>query len=141
MLFFCVGLIVAGLDYRLSLSKVPLVIVLLSDFMIVLGYRIIFLVFKANSFAARTIEVMEGQKVITSGPYSIVRHPMYVGVIVIFLFFPLALASFWSILFFLPVIPLVVWRIINEEFVLCRDLYGYENYVKNVKYRLVPYLW
>lgn len=139
--FFVCGLVVAGLDYRLSLSKVPLILVLTSDLIILIGYRIVFLVFKENSYASRTIEVMEGQKVVASGAYSIVRHPMYVGVIIIYIFIPLALGSFWSFLFFAPIIPLVILRIINEEFVLLRDLNGYKEYVQKVKYRLVPCIW
>lgn len=140
-LFFIVGLIVAGLDFRFSLSNIPLVVVLISDLMILVGYRIVFLVFKENSYASRIIEVVKGQKVISTGPYSIVRHPMYVGVIFIYLFFPIALGSLWSFLFFLPIIPFMAWRIVNEEFLLRRDLFGYEEYIDKVKFRLIPHLW
>jgi protein-S-isoprenylcysteine O-methyltransferase Ste14 len=99
------------------------------------------LVFKENSYAARTIEVEEGQMVITTGPYSIVRHPMYLGFLIMWMLTPLALGSWRAVAVFLLYIPLIVWRILDEEKVLLRDLPGYYEYCMEKAYRLLPYLW
>ncbi len=140
-LFFLIGFLMPGLDHRYGWSHVPAVIVILSDIMIVLGYLLIFLVFKENSYASRIVEVEKGQKVITTGPYSVIRHPMYAGVILMYIFTPLALGSFWALVFFVPVIPTVILRTLNEEAVLSRGLKGYKEYMKKVRYRLIPYVW
>lgn len=108
---------------------------------VLLGYYLIILVFKENSYASRTIEVVEGQKVITTGPYSIIRHPMYLGSIVMFMLTPIALGSWWAAPVFLLYIPLMVWRIVNEEKVLLRDLPGYREYCQKCRYRLMPLVW
>jgi len=103
---------------------------------------LIFMVFRENSYTSRVVEVAEGQKVIDTGPYAIVRHPMYVGAILLYLFTPLALGSYWAFLPTLLIVPiLTMLRIPNEEEVLLRELPGYAEYVQKVRYRLVPGVW
>ena len=136
-----IGFLIPGLDYRYGWSNVPASLVIISDIIIFLGYVIVFFVFKENSYTSRVVEVDKKQKIVTTGPYSIVRHPMYVGVILMYLFMPLALGSYWALIFFLPVIPLIVIRTLNEEKVLSKGLKGYKQYMKKVKYRLVPGVW
>ncbi len=140
-IFFAIGFLLPGLDFRYGWSAVPVSLVIISDAMILASYYIIFLAFKENTFAARTVEVFKEQKVIDTGPYSVVRHPMYAGIIPLFLFLPLALSSFWAVIPFLPVILVVILRILNEEKVLARDLPGYMAYCEKVRYRLVPFIW
>jgi len=101
----------------------------------------IFWVLKANSFAAATIRVEPDQKVISSGPYRIVRHPMYLGASVMFLFAPLALGSYFALPVFALLIPIIVFRLLNEEKVLRQELPGYAEYCLHTRFRLVPYLW
>lgn len=136
-----IGLLIPGFDYRFGWSNVPTALVIFSDIVIFLGYSLVFFVFKENRYTSRIIEVDKKQKVITTGPYSVVRHPMYAGIIPIYLFIPLALGSYWALIFFIPSVALVIIRTLNEEKVLSRDLKGYKKYMKKVKYRLIPYIW
>ena len=99
------------------------------------------LVFRENHYAARVVEVEQGQKVIDTGPYAIVRHPMYLGILVLYIVSPLALGSYWAVLPMLLMIPILVARLRNEETVLVRDLPGYADYMQRTKYRLVPGIW
>jgi len=140
-LIFLSGFIVSGLDRRFGWSNIPFYFVLLADLVILFGYLIIFYVFRQNSFASRVVEVEDNQTVISSGLYSFVRHPMYVGMLVMFIPAPVALGSWWGVLPMaaLP-IPLVL-RILNEESVLKRELPGYPEYCQKTKYRLIPYIW
>jgi len=140
-IIFFLGFLIPGLDYRFGWSNVPLWLVIVSNIIIVFAYYLVFLAFKENAFAGRTVEVFEGQKVIDTGPYALVRHPMYAGVIPLFLFTPLALGSYWALVAFLPICGVVIIRALNEEEVLLRDLPGYNDYCKRVKYRLVPFIW
>ncbi|MFA6447131.1 MAG: isoprenylcysteine carboxylmethyltransferase family protein [Patescibacteria group bacterium] len=140
-LFFSIGFILSVLDYRFGWSVVPTWLVLIADAVTIAGYIIIFLAFKENAFAGRTIETFKGQKVIDTGPYALVRHPMYSGIIPLFLVMPLALGSFWGLIPFAFVLLIIILRILNEEKVLKRDLPGYEDYCKKVRYRLVPLVW
>lgn len=135
------GMVVAGLDRRFGWSRVPWALVVASDAMILLGYALIYWVLRVNSFAATTIVVESGQRVITNGPYGIVRHPMYLGAGIMVLFAPFALGSYWSLIGFLPGFPLIVLRILNEERLLRRDLAGYSDYCRRTRYRLVPLVW
>lgn len=96
---------------------------------------------KENTYTSRIVEVEKGQKVITTGPYSVIRHPMYFGVILMFIFMPMALGSYWAVIPLLPIVILIMFRALNEEKVLKRDLPGYGEYIKKVKYRLVPGIW
>jgi len=140
-LLFVIGFITPGLDFRYGWSSVPLLLVIISYTIIFLGYMLIFFVFKENTYTSRIIEVEKGQKVVSTGPYSIVRHPMYVGVLLMYLFIPTALGSYYSLILFLPIILIIIFRILNEEKVLTRDLPGYAEYTKKVKYRLIPGIW
>lgn len=140
-LIFFIGFLIPGLDYRYGWSNVPTFLVILSDIIVFLGYLLVFFVFKENSYTSRTVEVYKNQKIVTTGPYSIVRHPMYVGVILMYTFIPLALGSYWAMIFFIPSIAMIIARTLNEEKVLSRDLKGYKEYTKKVKYRLIPYIW
>jgi protein-S-isoprenylcysteine O-methyltransferase Ste14 len=140
-IIFFLGFLIPGFDYRFGWSAVPLWLVLASDAIILAGYFLMFLSFKENIFAARTVEVFEGQKVIDTGPYAVVRHPMYAGIITMFLFIPTALGSFWALIPFIPVCVIIILRILNEEEVLRRDLSGYNAYCEKVRYRLVPFVW
>ncbi len=140
-LIFLAGFIIPGLDHRFGWSSVPLSVTILAAFSILLGYLLIFLVFRQNSYASRIIEVDEEQKVISTGLYGIVRHPMYVGVLIMFLPTPLALGSYWGLLPF-ALLPLsLALRILNEEKVLKENLKGYKEYCKKNRYRLIPFIW
>jgi len=130
-----------GLDKRFGWSDTPAAVVLLADLFVLLGYALIFIVFRANSYAARTIAVDPGQKVISSGPYAFVRHPMYLGALLLYILSPLALGSYWGMIPTLLLIPLFVSRIRSEENVLTRDLTGYAAYRQKVRYRLLPGVW
>lgn len=130
-----------GFDYRFQWSAVPWGLVILANGLVLLGYIIIFRVFKANSYASTVIQVENEQRVITTGPYAIVRHPMYSGLLLMMLGTPLALGSYWALPFALLFIPLIVLRIGKEEEVLRRDLPGYPEYGRQIRYRLIPLVW
>ena len=130
-----------ALNFRFGWSVTPVWAVIAGDIIIVLGFWIFYRVLRENSFASRVIEVEQGQKVIDSGPYAQVRHPMYLGVTLIYAFTPLALGFWWMVLPALSIIPILAVRIRNEEEVLARDLPGYGEYLQKVKYRLLPGVW
>ena len=138
---FISAFIIPGLDRRFGWSDVPVEVIIITDAVIFGGYLIIFLVFRQNSYASRIIEINIGQKVITNGLYSLVRHPMYLGVLIMYLPTPLALGSYWGLIpmAFLPVS--LVFRILNEEKVLSENLEGYNEYCLTTKYRLIPHIW
>jgi protein-S-isoprenylcysteine O-methyltransferase Ste14 len=140
-LFFIGLFIVSGLDYRYHWSNVPLVVSLISDGFVALGFIVVFLVFKENSYASAVIEVTKEQKVIDSGPYSLVRHPMYAGSILLLLFSPLALGSWVALPFPILLIAVVTVRLLEEEKYLSANLNGYTAYREKVRYRLVPFIW
>jgi protein-S-isoprenylcysteine O-methyltransferase Ste14 len=139
--FFLLGFIIPGFDHRLHWSNMPLAVIVISDVMVLLGYLFIGLVFKTNSYASRIVEIQKGQKVITTGPYATVRHPMYLGVLVFYIFSPLALGSYWAVIPALMIIPVLIARIIGEEKELLQNLEGYGEYAAKIKYRLVPRVW
>lgn len=124
-----------------GLNQVSPPVVLAADAGVFLGYSLFVWVLKENSYASRTIVVEVGQKVIGTGPYSIIRHPMYLGAMVMILLTPIALGSWRSVPVFLLYIPLIAWRIVNEEKVLLRDLPGYREYCQKRRYRLLPFVW
>ncbi len=133
--------LVPGFDFRWQWSNVPTALIVLGDVGIVAGYIVIFLVFRENTYASSIVEVAESQKVISTGPYALVRHPMYVGAILIFFATPLALGSWWA---FIPAIVLsamIAVRLIDEERFLVANLPGYDDYRRQVRYRLIPGLW
>ncbi len=140
-LFFIGLFIVPGLDYRFGWSRVPPMLSLIADVFVALGFYIVFLTFKENSYTRGTIEVSADQKVITSGPYHSVRHPMYAGAILMLFVTPLALGSWVAMPFSLPIILVVVIRLLDEEKYLATNLAGYPAYCQNVRYHLIPYVW
>jgi protein-S-isoprenylcysteine O-methyltransferase Ste14 len=145
MIFTSIGfiglLVVPGLDRRFSWSTVPLAVVIAGDALVALGYYFIFLVFRQNTYSSATIEMAVNQKVIDSGPYSLVRHPMYAGALLYLMGMPLALGSYWGLVPFVAMIPFLIWRIFDEEMMLTRELEGYDEYKQRVRYRLVPGVW
>ncbi len=140
-LFFLAGFLLPGFDFRYQWSHIPIYLVLTADAIVFLGYMIFFFVMRENSYLSRIVEVEEGQKVISTGPYSVVRHPMYTGVLLMFLFTPIALGSWWALIPFIPLPVILALRILNEEKVLTKNLSGYEEYRKTVPFRLIPYIW
>ena len=140
-LFFIGLYIIPGLDFRFGWSNVPPVLSLISDGFVALGFYIVFLVFKENSYTRATIEVSAEQKAITSGPYRVVRHPMYAGASVLLVFTPIALGSWVAVPFVIPLTLVIVARLLDEERFLLANLSGYEEYHQRVRYRLIPLIW
>ena len=138
---FLGSMVFSALDHRFRWSSVPTSIALAGDALLVLGFLIDLLVFRENSYGASNIEVTADQKVISTGPYAIVRHPMYVGVLFMGLGTPLALGSWWGLLLVLLMVPVLALRILDEEKLLEHDLPGYTAYEHKVRYRLVPSVW
>jgi protein-S-isoprenylcysteine O-methyltransferase Ste14 len=139
--FTLAGIVVAGLDARFGWSAVPAAVVLAADAAVLIGYSVFFFTMRENAYAARVVEVEQGQRVIDTGPYAVVRHPLYLGAILLYLATPIALGSYWAVPAFVPIVPLMVMRIRNEEQVLLRDLVGYAEYRRKTRYRLVPWIW
>lgn len=140
-LFFVALFIVPGLDYRFHWSHIPTVLSLISFVMVAVGFYIVFLVFRENSFTSATIEISDAQKVISTGPYHLVRHPMYSGAFLLLLFTPLALGSWVSLPLPIPLFLVIIVRLLDEERFLSANLTGYAAYSHQVPYRLVPHLW
>jgi protein-S-isoprenylcysteine O-methyltransferase Ste14 len=138
---FIAVLVLSALDHRFGWSYVPGADVIGGDALIVIGYVIIFFVFRANTYASSTIEVAAGQHVITTGPYAIVRHPMYAGAALYLIGMPLALGSWWGLLGGALLVPALLWRMFDEEKTLAKSLPGYAEYRNTVKYRLIPHVW
>ena len=133
--------VVSALDYRFGWSNVPGPAVAAGNALVVLGFLSVFAVFRANSFASAIIEVGTGQKVVSTGPYALVRHPMYAGALLLFVGAPLALGSWWGLLAIVPMTAILIVRLLDEERYLVRNLPGYEAYCVQVRYRLVPGVW
>ena len=140
LLFLC-GFIVAGLDFRFGWTRMPLWAVIAASVVLLVSYGLYGEVMRENAYLSRTIEVQEDQKVVDTGLYGIVRHPMYAVTIWLFLSIPIVLGSLWSLLCFAPYVFVIIVRILNEEKVLEANLNGYKEYKKKVKYRLVPFIW
>lgn len=138
---FLLGFIVAGLDYRFKICSLPNVIVVDASIIFLLSYILYAEVLRENAFLSRTIEVQQNQKIIDTGIYSIVRHPMYFATLFLFLTMPLVLGSLLSFVIFLLYPFIIVRRIKNEEKVLENNLIGYKEYKKKVKYKLIPFIW
>ena len=140
-LFFIGLFIVPGLDFRFHWSAVPPLLSWIADGFVALGFFFVFLVFRENSYTSAVIEVADEQKVISTGPYSLVRHPMYAGASLLLLFAPLALGSWVAIPFPWPLILVVAVRALEEEKFLTKSLNGYAEYCQKVRYRLIPFIW
>ncbi len=141
MLGFIGFVMLPAFDHRFGWSPVAPVVSVIANAMIVLSFLLFFVVMKSNSYAASTIQVEEGQPVVSTGPYAYVRHPMYSGALLLVAVMPLALGSWWSVLLVLPFFPVLVWRILDEETFLRKSLPGYDEYIQRVRYRLVPWVW
>ena len=140
-LMFVLGFILAGLDFRFGWVKLPFTVNIIAAVIFILAYVIYAEVLRENTYLSRTIEVREGQKVVSTGLYGIVRHPMYFATILLFLAMPLVLGSVVSFVVFLIYPFIIAARIKNEEEVLTRELEGYAEYKKKVKYRMLPFIW
>ena len=139
--FFILLLVVPPVDFRFHWSTVPWFLVLVSDIFVIVGLGVIFLVFRENSYTSAVIEINAGQKVISTGPYGIVRHPMYSGALLMLVFTPLTLGSFWGVVFFLPILLVIGFRLVGEEKFLTKNLVGYSEYTKKIRHRLIPFVW
>jgi protein-S-isoprenylcysteine O-methyltransferase Ste14 len=133
--------IFSALSHRFQWSPVPAYISIAGDVLVALGLYINFLVFRENSYGGASIETVEGQRVISTGLYAFIRHPMYVGVLIMLTGIPLALDAWWGLVIIALSFPALVWRILDEEKLLKKDLPGYGEYTQKVRYRLVPYVW
>jgi len=140
-LVFLAILVVPGLDRRFGWSHVPVAVAIVGDVMIALGFLFVFLTFRENSFTAGTIEVAEGQRVIDTGPYAVVRHPMYAGALVLLVGLPLGLGSWWGLFATAAMVPVLIWRLTREEAFLAANLAGYGDYRARVRYRLAPIVY
>ncbi len=138
---FLTVIVVPAIDHRFKWSTVPLYAVAIGDILVALGLIIIFFVFKKNTYTSAIIEVSPGQIVISTGPYALVRHPMYIGALVMLSGVPLALGSWWGLFTIIPITLVIVWRLLDEEKYLLRNLAGYPEYQHTVKYRLLPFIW
>jgi protein-S-isoprenylcysteine O-methyltransferase Ste14 len=135
---FVALLIVPALDYRFGWSGAPLPVAIGGDLLVAAGFSLIFTVYRENTFASATIEIAKDQKVVSTGPYAIVRHPMYAGGLSLMTGTPLALGSYWGLLAFAAMSPFLLWRIFDEERFLARNLPGYTEYREKVRWRLIP---
>jgi protein-S-isoprenylcysteine O-methyltransferase Ste14 len=134
-------LVVPALDRRFAWSQMPPWVALAGDVLVGLGFLGAFSVFRENSFTSATIELAPDQKVISTGPYALVRHPMYATALVILLGISIALGSWWGVLVFVAILPALLWRLFDEEKFLAKNLPGYLEYQTRVRYRLIPRLW
>ena len=134
-------LVVPTLDRRFAWSQMPPYVALAGDALVGLGFLAVFFVFKENTFPSATIELAPDQKVVSTGPYALVRHPMYAGGLVLLLGMPIALGSWWGLLVIFATVPAFIWRLVDEEKFLARNLPGYVEYQEKVRYRLIPLVW
>jgi protein-S-isoprenylcysteine O-methyltransferase Ste14 len=134
-------LVVSALDRRFGWSLTTPMMALAGDVLVGIGWLAILFVFRENSFTSATIELAPDQKVISTGPYALVRHPMYAGALVMLLGIPIALGSWWGILVVAAILPALIWRLLEEEKFLARNLAGYVEYQSRVRYRLIPMVW
>jgi len=142
MLFASIGfvglLVVPALDHRFGWSAAPLAAVIAGDVLVAIGFAIVFRVFKENAFTSARIEIAKDQRVVSTGPYAIVRHPQYAGSFLYLLVMPLALGSYWGLLVLVPMMAAVIWRLFDEEQLLAGGLHGYAEYQRAVRWRLIP---
>lgn len=138
---FLIVIVFPVLDHRFGWSVVPPYVNVVGDALIGIGFYIVFRVFRENSYASALVEVDAGQKVVSTGPYARIRHPMYTGALLLLLGTPLSLGSWWGILAVIPITLVIVWRLLDEERFLAKNLPGYLEYKNMVMYRLVPFIW
>jgi protein-S-isoprenylcysteine O-methyltransferase Ste14 len=142
MLFASIGfiglLVVPALDHRLGLSSAPLAAVIAGNVLVAIGFAVIFRVFKENTFTSARVEIAKDQRVISTGPYALVRHPMYAGALLYLIGMPLALGSYWGLLVLVPMMAVLIWRLFDEERLLSGGLPGYVRYLHAVRWRLIP---
>jgi protein-S-isoprenylcysteine O-methyltransferase Ste14 len=134
-------LVVPALDFRFGWSSVPLAVVAAGEALVAVGFYFIFLVYRENTFTSATIEIARDQKVISTGPYALVRHPMYASASLYLFGTPLALGSYWGLAMLAAMWPFLIWRLYDEERLLAKELPGYTDYQQRVRYRLVPFVW
>ena len=140
-LMFIAGFVVAGLDFRFGWSQMPKTVTVGSSMLFLLAYLLYAEVMRENAYLSRTIKVEEGQKVVSTGLYGIVRHPMYMATLLLFLVMPLVLGSWWALIPFAFYPAIIISRLKDEEKLLTRELAGYDEYKQKVKYRLIPFVW
>lgn len=140
-LLLAVMIVAGALDYRMGWSTVPAAVSVLGDALVATGLGIAMLVVIQNSYAAANVKVEAGQTVVSTGLYGLVRHPMYFGNVIMMLGIPIALGSWWALVFVLPGIAMLVIRIRDEELMLVQELVGYDAYTRKVRYRLLPFVW
>jgi len=138
---FILLIVLPGLDYRWHWSYMPPWLVLAANVVLVLSFAICFIVLKQNSYAASTIRVEADQPVVSTGLYAIVRHPLYSGALLLMLVTPLALGSYWTLLVAFALIPVLMWRLLDEERFLKQNLPGYADYCRTTRFRLIPLIW
>ena len=140
-LMFIVGFVVAGLDFRFGWSQMPKAVTVAAAVLFLLAYLLYAEVMRENAYLSRTIKVEEGQTVVSTGLYGIVRHPMYMATLLLFLVMPLVLGSWWALIPFAFYPAIIISRLKDEEELLTRELAGYEEYKEKVKYRIIPFIW
>lgn len=138
---FILAYLLPGFDIRYGWSDMPAWVCIAAGVVLFLSYMLVFRTMQVNSFLSRVIEVAQGQKVIDTDVYGIVRHPMYVGMVVLYIISPVVLGSWWAVIPALVIIPVIVFRILDEEKALEQELPGYVEYKQKVKYRLIPFVW
>jgi protein-S-isoprenylcysteine O-methyltransferase Ste14 len=138
---FIALIVVPPIGYRWHGSTLPRSVNLIGDVLVAVGFYLIFLVYRENTFTSATIEVAENQKVISTGPYAIVRHPMYASASLYLAGTPLALGSLWGFVPLAAMIPVLIWRLLDEERFLAKNLPGYADYQSRVRHRLIPFVW
>jgi protein-S-isoprenylcysteine O-methyltransferase Ste14 len=138
---FVALLVVPALDHRSGWSTVPPGVVVAADVLVLVGFAFIVRVYRENTFTSATIEIAENQNVVSTGPYAIVRHPMYAGGFLYLAATPLALGSYWGLVPIAAMTPFLIWRLLDEERMLAANLSGYAEYQRRVRYRLVPFVW
>ena len=138
---FIAGFVVAGLDYRFGWSDMPTWVIVTASVLFLAAYALYAEVMRENAYLSRTIKVEEGQKVVDTGLYSVVRHPMYMATILLFLMMPIVLGSWYALIAFAFYPAVIVVRLKDEEELLTKELPGYAEYKQKVKYRIIPFMW
>ena len=140
-LMFIAGFVVAGLDFRFGWSNMPQAVTVVASVLFLLAYLLYAEVMRENAYLSRTIKVEEGQTVVSTGLYGIVRHPMYMATLLLFLVMPLVLGSWWALIPFAFYPAIIISRLKDEEVLLTRELAGYTEYKEKVRYRIIPFIW